>query len=133
MNKTNICNDDSNKNILYKYEYNQKYYEKCLYGNLKNVSPIKNCSCDLEKCSICPNEPLKENLCIKCNNNYYPKENDILNIDKYVTCYKDPIWYYLDKNESIIKSVIIHVKLVSPKEIMIYITVWNVIIIILTI
>ena len=104
VNKTNICSDDSNKNILYKYEYNQKYYEKCLYGNLTNVSPIKNCSCDLEKCSICPNEPLKENLCIKCNNNYYPKENDILNIDKYVTCYKDPIGYYLDKNESIYKK-----------------------------
>ena len=104
VNKNGICYDNLNNDILYNYEYNGKYYETCIKGSLINNSPIKNCSCDLEKCSICPDEPLKENLCTKCNNNYYPKENDILNIDKYINCYKDLKGYYLDKKESIFKK-----------------------------
>ena len=44
-------------------------------------------------------------MCLECNNNYYPIENDnYTHIEGYVKCYKDPIGYYLDKNESIYKK-----------------------------
>ena len=105
VNKRNLCFDDFNNDILYKYEYNNKYYDTCLNGVLSNNYTIKNCTCDNEKCLSCPNEPLKEDLCIRCNNNYYEIKNDNYSyIEGYVKCYKNPKGYYLDKNESIFKK-----------------------------
>ena len=38
-------------------------------------------------------------------------ENDPLNIGDYINCYNEiPQGYYLDKNDLILESVIIHVK-----------------------
>ena len=105
VNKSGICFDNFNRDIFYKYEYKGKYYEECINRSLINNASIKNCTCDFEKCSICPNEPLKENYCVKCNNNYYPKENDSLNIYQYIKCYKDLEGYYVDKNEYLYKNM----------------------------
>ena len=105
VNETNICLNNNDNDILYKYEYNGKYYEKCENGTLINDNVIKNCKCDTEKCLSCPNEPLKEDLCIICNNNYYEIENDnYFHIEGFIKCYKNPEGYYLDKNESIYKK-----------------------------
>ena len=98
VNIKDLCYDENNKSILYKYEYNNKYYENCQNGIVFNNSTVSRCKCDYEKCSSCPKEALKENICSECNTNYYPMENDTSNIDKYFNCYKEPIGYYLDIN-----------------------------------
>ena len=53
---------------------------------------------------IMPPVALEKNLCSKCNINYYPKENDPLNIGEYINCYKNPDGYYLDMNDSLYKK-----------------------------
>lgn len=56
VNKKSICKTNYNKYITYKYEYNGKYYEHCVNGNLINNSTITSCDCDKEKCESCPLE-----------------------------------------------------------------------------
>ena len=98
VNKKGLCYDNNNIDILFKYEYNCKYYEHYINKNLTNNSTIKNCSCDLEKCLKCPKEPLKESLCVECNDNYYKKENDNFPyMNLYNKCYKEIKGYYLDQ------------------------------------
>jgi len=105
VNKNGICIDNSGNDISFNYEYKGKYYQDCSNGDLTINSEIQSCQCDTEKCLTCPNEPLVEDLCIECNNSYYPIENDnYTHIEGYVKCYKDPNGYYLDKNESIYKK-----------------------------
>ena len=106
VNIAGICLDDSGSDILFKYEYNGQYYENCLDGNLTNDSPIKSCSCDNETCHSCPNISLNDSFCSECNSGFYPKEDDYYYsfIDRYFKCYKDPIGYFLDKNESLYKK-----------------------------
>ena len=58
---------------------------------------------------------LNKNLCTECNVNYYPKENDSLNIGEYINCYREPEGYYL--NIDLYKNVIIHVKHAIEEEI----------------
>ena len=99
VDKRNICWDDSNNDILYRYEYNGKYYKYCINGTLYNNHTINNCTCDKEKCLSCPNEPLKEDFCTECNNNYYKIENDNNSyIEGYFKCYNNLTGYYLDNN-----------------------------------
>ena len=81
VNKGGICYDDNNNDILYKYEYEGKYYENCLNGYLIKESPIINCKCDDTECYSCDNIA-----------NYYKIEND----DN--KCYKNPKGYYLNNN-----------------------------------
>ena len=132
VNKADICFDNSNISILYNYEYQGLYYENCINGNLTNTKTINYCNCDNQICLSCPDEPLVENLCVKCNtnNNYYEIENDNNYTYKYKKCYNNPIGYYLDMNESIYKKCYFLVKIVKLKEIIHYIIVLNVIIII---
>ena len=104
VNKTGICWDDNNNYILYKYEYKGIYYDDFNGGNLINNIQIKNCRCNYTMCASCPNLPLNDTFCNKCNNGYYQIENDIYN-DQYFKCYNNnPIGYYLDINESIYKK-----------------------------
>ena len=56
------------------------------------------CKCELDKCLECPNVALNKKLCTKCNINYFPKENDPMNMGEYINCYKDPEGYYLGNN-----------------------------------
>ena len=102
INETNnICLNNCSEDILYKYEYNGKCYENCSQGFLIND---KICKCELDKCLTCSPVSLYKNLCDECNINYYQKENDELNIGKYINCYKELDGYYLDLNNSIFKK-----------------------------
>ena len=104
VNKTDVCFGYSNNIIFYKYEYHGEFYENLINGNLINNSPIKYCKCvdNDESCLYCSNNTIMNNsLCIKCNQGYYEKEND--NTNEYKECFKNPIGYYLDINESVYK------------------------------
>ena len=100
INNTNECIESCDISLEYIYEYNGKCYENCLNGFLydDNNNKMNKCKCELEKCLLCPNVALKNDLCIKCNTDFYPKENDILNLGEYINCYKEPEGYYLDNN-----------------------------------
>ena len=50
------------------------YYSKSFYYD-ENDSSIKICRCDLNKCFKCSKESYDQNLCITCNEGFYPKEN----------------------------------------------------------
>ena len=106
VNKSNICFDNSNNGILYNYEYQGKYYENCMNGNVMNNKAINFCQCNNIKCLYCPNISLIEDLCIECNHGYYEIENDN-NTFGYKKCYKEPIGYYLDINDKIYKKCFI--------------------------
>ena len=92
--------------IINKYEYNDKCYENCSNGYFidENDNSTKYCKCELDKCLTCPTIALKLNLCSKCNTGYYPMENDNLNTEEYINCYKKIDGYYLDKDDSIFKK-----------------------------
>ena len=62
----------------------------------ENDISMKICKCDLEKCYKCTKESFNKNLCITCNDGYYPKYNDINNYDSFIDCYQSPEGYYLD-------------------------------------
>jgi len=104
VSKTGICFDTFNNDIHFKYEYEGRFYENCINGNLVNNSTIKECICDSEKCRSCPYEALTGNLCAECNTGYYKIENDPLNIGIYFNCYKEPKGYYLDKEDHVYKK-----------------------------
>ena len=95
------CVESCDNNTQYKYEYNGNCLENCpngfLYENNSNV--INKCKCELDKCLLCPQVALNYNLCTQCNVNYYPKENDPLNMGEYINCYNETEeGYYLDNN-----------------------------------
>ena len=69
-----------------------------------NNSTIKECICDSEKCRSCPYEALSGNLCAECNTDYYRIENDPLNLGIYFNCYKEPVGYFLDKEDFVYKK-----------------------------
>ena len=95
----NNCSDTNS------YEYNGRCYSKCRSGYFYYENNIAKCKCELEKCFICPTEALNNKLCTKCNVNYYPMENDLLNIGEYFNCYNEtPEGYYLDINNSLYKK-----------------------------
>ena len=99
IDKADVCFNYSNNGILYKYEYQGKYYENLNNENLTNNSPIKYCQCDKEKCISCSNISsfidLEEVL-------YEIEDNDNSNL--YRKCYKDPVGYYLDIKDNIYKK-----------------------------
>ena len=91
-----------------KYLKNGKCVDSCENGYyLDEIEPsIKICKCDNIKCEKCSTESLSNNLCISCNNEkgYYPKINDINNIDDFIECYTGNITgYYLDNNDNYYK------------------------------
>ena len=93
---TKTCINSCQNEALHNYEYNGQCYENCSRG-YETYNNIKYCKCELEKCRICTPVALKLNLCNKCNDNYYPKENDDLNCGDYIECYNETIGYYLDQ------------------------------------
>ena len=102
---TNECLDDCESDS--KYEYNGKCYGDCSSGFILGEDNVatNTCKCELEKCLSCPNVALNFGLCTKCNKNYYPIENDPLNIGEYINCYNEThIGYYLDETDSVFKK-----------------------------
>ena len=65
---------------------------------------IKICKCSNIKCLSCNQESLENDLCISCNENYYPLKDDPSNNGTYINCYKSKEGYYLDKNDSYFKA-----------------------------
>ena len=105
IDKNGTCIDSCSKDYAYKFEYNGKCYQNCKDGFLTDDNNITNkCKCELEQCLLCPPVALEINLCTMCNINYYPKENDPLNIGEYINCYRNREGYYLDKNDSVYKK-----------------------------
>ena len=99
----NNCID--NCNTINEYEDTGKCVENCTNGAYIDDNNINKCKCELEKCLSCPPVALKNHLCTKCNNDYYPIENDESNIGEYINCYKEqPKGYYLDKSNSLYKK-----------------------------
>ena len=63
--------------------------DKCIYS----------CNGSKEYTYADENYCYKSCLCESCINDFYPKENDLINTDNYIKCYKNPEGYYFD-NES---------------------------------
>ena len=99
---TKECYD--NCSIISQYEYNGKCYENCPDGLIDDNNTNK-CKCILEQCFSCSPAALSYNLCTECNYNYYPIENDPLNLVEYFNCYKEaPQGYYLDVVDFVYKK-----------------------------
>ena len=101
INDTNECIESCENSTQYSYEYNGKCYGNCPNGLLNDDDGniINKCKCELDNCSLCPPVALINNLCTKCNTNYYPKENDPKNLGEYINCYNgEQERYYLDNN-----------------------------------
>ena len=88
------------------FEYNGKCISECPNEEyFDEEDNIIKCKCELEKCLTCPTVALNNKLCTKCNDNYYPMENDPLNLGEYINCYNEtPKGYYLDTQFSIFKK-----------------------------
>ena len=87
------------------YEYNGQCVSHCPNGNYTDENNIVKCKCELEKCLTCPTVAYNKELCIKCNDKYYPMENDPSNLGEYINCYNEtPTGYYLDTINSIYKK-----------------------------
>ena len=97
------CIDRCENHDIYKYEYNGKCVQECSNGFYVENN-IKYCKCENVKCLICTSVALSLNLCNKCNDNYYPKENDESNYGEYIQCYKEISGYYLDSINKIFKK-----------------------------
>ena len=96
-------NGNCMESCLNKYEYNGKCYGNCLNGDyLKNS--ISKCKCELIKCFTCSNVSLSKELCTKCNDNFYPMEDDPLNLGGYFNCYDNIENYYLDRVNKLFKK-----------------------------
>ena len=93
--KTSECIANCKDAQKYKYELNNRCYNTCTYGILNN----ERCKCENENCSICSDLDSIKNLCISCNESFYPKENDPINLGPYINCYKELPGYYLDKSD----------------------------------
>ena len=88
------------------YEYNGKCVSYCQKGNYIDDNGIVKCKCELEKCLVCPTVVYNKQLCTKCNDNYYPKENDPLNLGEYFNCYNEtPYGYYLNTIDYVFKKI----------------------------
>ena len=75
--------------------YNGNCFENCEYGDYTEDS-IKKCTClSNMKCKICPDESLNSNLCISCNEGYYPKYVENPNPYSFIDCYNTLEQYYL--------------------------------------
>ena len=97
--------NNSSDIILYEYEYNSQFVSQSPNENFYGENNITEYKCELEKCLTCPTEALRKGLCTKCNDNYYPMENDTLNSGEYFNCYNEtPHGYYLDTENSIFKK-----------------------------
>ena len=63
---------------------------------------ILNVNVNLE----CSTEAFNKQLCTKCNDNYYPMENDPSNFENYFNCYNEtPNGYYFDTKNSLFKKI----------------------------
>ena len=78
---------------------------ECINGDFTENS-IKKCKCSTNiTCESCSEQSKHYNLCVTCNkgNGYYPKKDDINNIDEYINCYNNNTIgnsYYLNSDSN---------------------------------
>ena len=86
-----------------KYLYLRNCVDNCTNGFFTDENNIylNFCKCDNIKCYYCSVESMKYNICESCNieEGYYPKINDLSNVESFINCYKDLEGYYLDEDE----------------------------------
>ena len=96
------CNITDNK-----YQYRGKCYNNCpintINDNFNNFMCYSNSV--IEKCENYSIESEYDDLCVKCNEDYYPKLNDKTNKYDFINCYKNNHLekYYLDNNDLLFK------------------------------
>ena len=109
----------SNEEILIKLIIDNNKYE--IYYSLNGINLEKlnlslcNYICREPKCLSCTQRSVFYNLCITCNDNYYPKIYDASNIYNYINCYNNIEGYYLDINESLFKPCYLSCKICDIK------------------
>ena len=80
-----------------RYHYFGNCFNSCDYGFYQDSSGILKCKCGTQECSDYSEESLKQNLCIKCSEGYYTKDNDIIsNSSEFKKCYRNPPKYYFN-------------------------------------
>ena len=93
------------QNGPYKYDYYGSCLNTCPNGDYQDeITSIFYCKCELSKCHSCPLAAFNQNLCDKCNTDYYPMENDPTNKGTYFNCYDKIKGYYLAQSNSIFKK-----------------------------
>ena len=94
------CNSCKNEKFL----YFGNCIDSCEYDFDTDKFGNKVCKCaSNDKCKNCTLESSKLNLCITCNDGFYPKLNDEMNQTPFINCYKEPEGFYLDSQNSIYK------------------------------
>ena len=111
----NICVDDCSKDDEYIYEYKKRCYKSCnnfysynkkecldtipsgYYLNSSSEKTINKCP---DKCQLCSDESIKNNLCISCNIDYSPVINNISNMNLFIDCIKKCPSGYININDS---------------------------------
>ena len=86
------CNDSK------PYIYLGNCYQNCTPGFYEEDPSI--CKCFDRKCKLCNEDSLKYDLCETCNDDYYPKENEITNKSKWINCYHEPENYFLKETSN---------------------------------
>ena len=103
LSNSGLCLKNCNSTNL-KYHYRGNCYNSCP-DNSTNQNFICYSNNILEKCGEYSLESDYENLCIKCNNDYYPILNDANNKYNFIECYKKNSLekYYLDNIDLLFK------------------------------
>ena len=73
----------------------------CTRGYFTDSSNSNICKCPHnEKCNLCSNENIENDLCITCDNDggFYEKYQDNVNKSSFINCYQKEEGYYLDNN-----------------------------------
>ena len=75
--------------------YNGNCYQSCTYDHyIENSKKICTCLTN-KKCKKCPDQRVSSNLCISCNEGYYPKYEENPNHNSLIDCYNTLEKYYL--------------------------------------
>ena len=106
--KETINNNNCKSCFQNRYFYLGNCVNDCPNGFFTDTNdPTKKiCKCTDNRCLECSMESLSINLCISCNNNYYPifYNNNEYPYNKFYNCSKNPEGYYLDRNDSFYKK-----------------------------
>ena len=94
-----MCILDCNINDNLYYNYNKtECIETIPYGSYINDSMHKTIDKCNNKCKECSFNSTIYNLCISCNNGFFPKINDTQNKENFINCYNDLDGYFLENN-----------------------------------
>ena len=97
--KENEDNTNCKTCISNKYFDSGNCTSSCINGYYIDSLNNSVCKCKYDvKCESCSTESIKYNLCITCNNNYFPKYNDSSNKLGFINCYNNLDGYFLDNN-----------------------------------